>query len=65
MITVRDKVTADYVVAMEIECAKCGLGLNAEAKSRSGVISGRYNVVKVEPCAKCTADAINNSQGRK
>jgi len=65
MITVRDKVVADYSVALEIECAKCGLGLNAEAKSRSGVISGRYNVVKVEPCVKCTADAIETSKGRK
>jgi hypothetical protein len=65
MINVRDQVTVDYTITVEIECAKCGLGLNAEARPRHGVIVGRYNVIKVEPCAKCMADAVNEFKRRE
>jgi len=66
MITVTGNQVVDHEEDVEVQCATCGLGLNAEYFERNRPM--RYlkkNLIEVEPCAKCTADAINESQGRK
>jgi len=66
MITVTGTQFNDIDEEVEMQCATCGLGLSAEFFERNK--RPRYlkgNLIVVEPCAKCMADAIETAKGRK